>query len=141
MKDQTNWLKQVWMLKIWSVINCFFMQWTKKLTLQFLFLFFYIPFQFQYFFCTYFRKRIITNGAWSQWRSNLWYNWVQWISPDDVQTNAQLLARFTQRCIQVIYNFFIISKHPILPTQFCIEWKAPVDSNGGAQHYYLLTQF
>ena len=31
--NQRNWLKQVWMLKFWSVINCFFMNWTKKLTL------------------------------------------------------------------------------------------------------------
>ena len=32
-KTQRNWLKQVWMLKFWSVINCCFMRWTKKLTL------------------------------------------------------------------------------------------------------------
>ena len=32
LKNQRNWLKQVWMLKFWSVINCFFMHWTKKLT-------------------------------------------------------------------------------------------------------------
>ena len=33
LKNQRNWLKQVWMSKFWSVINCFFMHWTKKLTL------------------------------------------------------------------------------------------------------------
>ena len=33
LKNQRNWLKQVLMLKFWSVINCFFMHWTKKLTL------------------------------------------------------------------------------------------------------------
>ena len=33
LKNQRNWLKQVWMLKLWSEINCFFMHWTKKLTL------------------------------------------------------------------------------------------------------------
>ena len=33
LKTQRNWLKQVWMLNFWSVINCFFMHWTKKLTL------------------------------------------------------------------------------------------------------------
>ena len=33
LKNQRNWLKKVWMLKFWSAINCFFMHWTKKLTL------------------------------------------------------------------------------------------------------------
>ena len=33
LKNQRNWLKQVWMFKFWSVINRFFMHWTKKLTL------------------------------------------------------------------------------------------------------------
>ena len=33
LKDQRNWLKQVWMLKFWSEINCIFVHWTKKLTL------------------------------------------------------------------------------------------------------------
>ena len=33
MKNQRNWLKQVWMLKFWIVINCIFVHWTKKLTL------------------------------------------------------------------------------------------------------------
>ena len=33
LKNQRNWLKQVWMLKFWSVINCIFVHWTKKLTL------------------------------------------------------------------------------------------------------------
>ena len=37
-----NWLKQVWMLKIWSVINCIFVHWAKKLTL----IIFYIRFQY-----------------------------------------------------------------------------------------------
>ena len=34
LKDQRNWLKQVWTLKFWSEIICFFMHWTKKLTLD-----------------------------------------------------------------------------------------------------------
>ena len=33
LKNQRNWLKQVWMLKFWSVINCIYVHWTKKLTL------------------------------------------------------------------------------------------------------------
>ena len=33
LKNQRNWLKQVWTLKFWSVINWFFMHWTKKVTL------------------------------------------------------------------------------------------------------------
>ena len=33
LKNQRNWLKQVPMLKFWSLINCFLMHWTKKLTL------------------------------------------------------------------------------------------------------------
>ena len=37
LKNQRNWLKQVWALKFWSVINCFFMHWPKKLTLVFFF--------------------------------------------------------------------------------------------------------
>ena len=37
LKNQRNWLKQAWMLKFWSVINCFFMHWTKKLTLLYYF--------------------------------------------------------------------------------------------------------
>ena len=35
LKNQRNCLKQVWVLKFWSAINCFFMHWTKKLTLDF----------------------------------------------------------------------------------------------------------
>ena len=34
MKNQRKWLKQVWILKFWSLINCFSMHWTKKLTLD-----------------------------------------------------------------------------------------------------------
>ena len=34
LKNQRNWLKQVGMLKFWSVINCIFVHWTKKLTLH-----------------------------------------------------------------------------------------------------------
>ena len=33
LKNQRNWLKQVWMLKFWSVIYCIFVHWTKKFTL------------------------------------------------------------------------------------------------------------
>ena len=33
LKNQRNWLKQVWMLNFWRVINCIFVHWTKKLTL------------------------------------------------------------------------------------------------------------
>ena len=36
LKNQRNWLKQVSMLKFWIVLNRFLMQWTKKLTLQYL---------------------------------------------------------------------------------------------------------
>ena len=44
LKTQRNWLKQVSMLKFWSVINCLFMHWTKKLTLavKYFYLFTYI---------------------------------------------------------------------------------------------------
>ena len=31
MKSQRNWLKQVWMLKFWSVINCTFVHWRNLL--------------------------------------------------------------------------------------------------------------
>ena len=31
LKNQRNWLKQVWMLRFWSVINCIFVHWIKKL--------------------------------------------------------------------------------------------------------------
>ena len=34
LKNQRNRLKQVWMLKIWSVIKCIFVHWMKKLTLE-----------------------------------------------------------------------------------------------------------
>ena len=34
LKNQKNWLKQVSMLKFWSVINYIFVHWTKKLTLE-----------------------------------------------------------------------------------------------------------
>ena len=34
LKNQRNWLKLVWMLKVWSVINCIFVHWTKKLTFK-----------------------------------------------------------------------------------------------------------
>ena len=33
LRNQRNWLNQVWLLKFWSVINCIFLHWTKKLTL------------------------------------------------------------------------------------------------------------
>ena len=33
LKNQRNWLKQVWTWKLWSVINCFFIHWMMKLTL------------------------------------------------------------------------------------------------------------
>ena len=33
LKNQRNWLKQVWIWKLWSVINCFFIHWMMKLTL------------------------------------------------------------------------------------------------------------
>ena len=34
LKNQRNWVKQVWMLKFWDVINCIFVHWVKKLTLS-----------------------------------------------------------------------------------------------------------
>ena len=34
LKNQRNWLKKIWVLKFWSVINCIFVHWTKKLTLS-----------------------------------------------------------------------------------------------------------
>ena len=33
LKNQRNWLKQIWTLKFWDIINCIFVHWTKKLTL------------------------------------------------------------------------------------------------------------
>ena len=33
LKNQKNWLKHVWMLKFWDVINCIFVHWRMKLTL------------------------------------------------------------------------------------------------------------
>ena len=33
LKNQRNWLKQVWMWKFWNVINCILLHWRKKLTL------------------------------------------------------------------------------------------------------------
>ena len=32
LKNQRNWLKQVWMWKFWNVINCILLHWRKKLT-------------------------------------------------------------------------------------------------------------
>ena len=37
LKNQRNWLKWIWMLRFWSVINCIFLLWAKKLTLTFIF--------------------------------------------------------------------------------------------------------
>ena len=33
LKNERNWMKQVWMLKFWSGINCILLHWPKKLTL------------------------------------------------------------------------------------------------------------
>ena len=33
LKNQRNWLNQVWMWKFWNVINCILLHWRKKLTL------------------------------------------------------------------------------------------------------------
>ena len=38
LKNQRNWLEQVWMWKFWNVINCILLHWRKKLTLYEIFL-------------------------------------------------------------------------------------------------------
>ena len=48
-----------------------------------------------------FRKGVVAHGAWGERRSDLRHHWIQRISANDVQTDAKLHARFTQRCIQV----------------------------------------
>ena len=34
LKNQRNWLNQVWMWKFWNVINCILLHWYKHLTLE-----------------------------------------------------------------------------------------------------------